>query len=238
MFSLAARRRELCSIRLVRFSSHAEALFKRTLVHDPGLKPSLSPSTFPIAHAKVFATRLRSRKIWGQDHFAARHVSRLHLFRRGTGIYDIPGLQKAARKNAERKMRDLDLSVNFGAVKFATTFTDGSPAIDICAFAKGHDVDLIITSTHGFTGFRNVLIGSVAEQVVRHAPCWVLVVPSHPHVRAAHLTKSGSAKVNRVVSQQQPPNLPRGNLVTRKDRKLATLHRFRKQDRANAQGRR
>jgi nucleotide-binding universal stress UspA family protein len=143
----------------------------------------------------------------------------------GTAIYDIPGLQKAARKTAERKMRELVRSINFGAVKFETAFTDGSPAIDICAFAKDHDVDLIITSTHGFTGFTHVLIGSIAEQVVRHAPCSVLVVPSHPHVRAANLAKSAGAKVNRVARQPQSPNVPRGKAVTRKDRKIAT-HAF------------
>ena len=143
----------------------------------------------------------------------------------GTAIYDIPSLQKAARKTAERKMHELVRAVNFGAVKLETAFTDGSPVIDICAFAKNHDVDLIITSTHGFTGFTHVLIGSVAEQVVRHAPCSVLVVPSHPHVRAANLAKSAGAKADRVAKQGQSPNVPRGKAVTRKNRKLAT-HAF------------
>jgi nucleotide-binding universal stress UspA family protein len=118
----------------------------------------------------------------------------------GTALYDIPGLQTAARKNAERKMRELVRSVNFGAVKFEKAFTDGSPVIDICTFAKDHDVDLIITSTHGFTGFKHVLIGSIAEQVVRRAPCSVLVVPSHPHVRAAKLTRM---KTTRPAAQRQ-----------------------------------
>src|SRR5215472_3093128 len=68
----------------------------------------------------------------------------------GTAVYDIPGLKKAARKNAERKMRELVRSVNFGAVRFETAFTEGSPALDICGFPKDHDVDLLITSTHGF----------------------------------------------------------------------------------------
>ena len=139
----------------------------------------------------------------------------------GTAIYDIPALQKAARKAAERKMRDLVRSLDFGAVKFETAFTDGSPVVDICAFAKDHDVDLIITSTHGFTGFTHVLIGSIAEQVVRHAPCSVLVVPSHPRVRAANLAKSAGAKVNRVARQRQSPNVPIGKAVTRKDRRDA-----------------
>jgi nucleotide-binding universal stress UspA family protein len=143
----------------------------------------------------------------------------------GTAIYDIPSLQKAARETAERKMRDLVRSVNFGAVRFETAFTDGSPVIDICAFAKIHDVDLIITSTHGFTGFTHVLIGSIAEQVVRHAPCSVLVVPSHPHIRAANLAKSAGAMVNRVTRQRHSPNVRKGKAVARKDRKLAT-HAF------------
>lgn len=109
----------------------------------------------------------------------------------GTGLYDIPGLKKATRKTAERKMREFVRSVNFGAVKYQTAFTDGSPVIDICAFAKDHNVDLIIASTHGLTGFSHVLIGSVAERVVRHAPCSVLVVPSHPKTRAANLMSRG-----------------------------------------------
>jgi nucleotide-binding universal stress UspA family protein len=139
----------------------------------------------------------------------------------GTAIYDIPGLQRAARETAGRKMRELIRSVNFGAVKFETVFTEGSPVLDICAFAKDHDVDLIITSTHGFTGFTHVLIGSIAEQVVRHAPCSVLVVPSHPHVRAANLAKSAGAKLHRVTRQRQSPNVRRDKAVARKDRKLA-----------------
>ena len=143
----------------------------------------------------------------------------------GTAIYDIPGLQKAARKTAERKMRELVRSVNFGAVKFATAFTDGSPVIDICAFAKDHDVDLIITSTHGFTGFTHVLIGSIAEQVVRHAPCSVLVVPSHPHVRAANLAKSAGATTNTLATRQRLQKSAKGTKLTRNYRKLAAPSR-------------
>ena len=92
----------------------------------------------------------------------------------GTAIYDIPGLQEAARENAERQMRKLVRTVIFGSAKFETVFTESSPVLDICAFAKDHDVDLIITSTHGLTGLEHVLIGSIAEKVVRHAPCSVL----------------------------------------------------------------
>jgi nucleotide-binding universal stress UspA family protein len=143
----------------------------------------------------------------------------------GTAIYDVPALQKTARENAERQMRKLVRAVKFGEVKFATVLTEGSPVLDICAFAKDHDADLIITSTHGLTGFQHILIGSIAEKVVRHAPCSVLVVPSHPKIRMANLTKARRRKAPALASQQQPRKSPRGKAVTKKDRKLAA-HAF------------
>ena len=118
----------------------------------------------------------------------------------GTAVYDIPALQKAARKTAERQMRQLVRSLNFGRVRFETEFTDGSPVLDICAFAKDHNVDLIITWTHGLTGLEHILIGSIAEHVVRHAPCSVLVVPSHPKTRLASLEKSRPRKARTLAS--------------------------------------
>jgi len=117
----------------------------------------------------------------------------------GTAIYDVRGLQKSARQNAEQEMRKLVRSVKFGSAKSETAFTEGSPLLDICAFAKDHDVDLIITSTHGLTGLKHVLIGSIAEQVVRHAPCSVLVVPSHPQTRMAHVPQPRGRRVQKQL---------------------------------------
>lgn len=51
-----------------------------------------------------------------------------------------------------------------------------SAAATICDYAKQHNAECIVLSTHGRTGLRHMLLGSVAEKVVRHAPCSVLVV--------------------------------------------------------------
>jgi hypothetical protein len=122
-------------------------------------------------------------------------------------------------------MQKLVRSLQFGGVKFGTVFTEGSPALDICSFAKHHDVDLIITSTHGLTGFQHVMIGSIAEKVVRHAPCSVLVMPSHPKIRVANLAKAGGRRMWALASRQQPRKSPRGQVLTKRDRKLAA-HAF------------
>ena len=55
-----------------------------------------------------------------------------------------------------------------------------SPADAICSWAGKQGTDLIVLSSHGRTGLAAMLIGSVAEQVVRHAPCPVLTVRAHP----------------------------------------------------------
>lgn len=52
----------------------------------------------------------------------------------------------------------------------------GKPFAEIVKLAQERAIDLIVIGTHGRTGLGHVLIGSTAEQVVRHAPCPVLVV--------------------------------------------------------------
>jgi nucleotide-binding universal stress UspA family protein len=57
----------------------------------------------------------------------------------------------------------------------------GSPFVEITEVARTLKVDLIILTTHGYTGFKHVLMGSTAERVVRHAPCPVLTVREKEH---------------------------------------------------------
>ncbi|HEY5615461.1 MAG TPA: universal stress protein [Bacteroidota bacterium] len=52
----------------------------------------------------------------------------------------------------------------------------GSPAVEIVRAAEDLHADLIVMSTHGRTGMSHVLLGSVAERVVRYAKCPVLTV--------------------------------------------------------------
>lgn len=52
----------------------------------------------------------------------------------------------------------------------------GAPAAEIVAAAHDLSADLLCISTHGRTGLAHLLLGSVAEKIVRHAPCSVLTV--------------------------------------------------------------
>jgi len=59
-------------------------------------------------------------------------------------------------------------------VKTAVLWGD---AVDgITSYAKEHGIDMIVVATHGRTGLSHVLLGSVAERIVREAPCPVLTI--------------------------------------------------------------
>lgn len=57
----------------------------------------------------------------------------------------------------------------------------GQPFAEITAAAKDSEADLIVIATHGHTGLKHLFLGSVAERVVRLAPCPVLTVRAHEH---------------------------------------------------------
>ena len=54
--------------------------------------------------------------------------------------------------------------------------TDGHPATDIPRLAEELKADLVVVATSGRTGISRVMLGSVAEAIVRASPCSVLVV--------------------------------------------------------------
>ena len=86
---------------------------------------------------------------------------------------------KYAEKAAREQMHDLVRKADWSGLKVEASLRAGHPGQQICERAKDSGVDLIVTSTHGTTGLKHVLLGSTAEYVVRHAQSPVLVVPSH-----------------------------------------------------------
>jgi nucleotide-binding universal stress UspA family protein len=57
----------------------------------------------------------------------------------------------------------------------------GPPFLEIVRYAKENNIDLIVLGTHGRSGLAHMLLGSVAEKVVRKAPCPVLTVRPEEH---------------------------------------------------------
>src|SRR5262249_8871527 len=64
-------------------------------------------------------------------------------------------------------------------VKSRKTIGIGDSADEITRIAAEENADLIVIATHGLTGWRHLIFGSVAEKVIRSADRPVLVIPSH-----------------------------------------------------------
>jgi nucleotide-binding universal stress UspA family protein len=90
----------------------------------------------------------------------------------------VSGLAEAMEETARQEMDALKQMDFLRGLFVQTKVLPGLAVDEICAAAGDPDVDLIVTSTHGRTGLKHALIGSVAEQVVRYAERPVLVVPS------------------------------------------------------------
>ena len=94
------------------------------------------------------------------------------------GRYDFALPMQQAEQAAQKQMRDLVAKTKEEGVKVESSLQVGHSGQQICARAAMLNADIIVTSTHGHTGLKHVLLGSTAEFTVRHASCPVLVVPT------------------------------------------------------------
>ena len=81
---------------------------------------------------------------------------------------------RALRDKALAAMSELVAKFGSG-IQVEKIVTRGAPAPMIADFAAKEKVDLIVMSTHGTSGLQHVLLGSVTERVLHHAPCAVLI---------------------------------------------------------------
>lgn len=86
--------------------------------------------------------------------------------------------QRRCAEEMMAKMPDLAWTEGLAVVRRTC---QGPPFLEIIRYAREHAIDLIVLSTHGRSGLAHVLLGSVAEKVVRKAPCPVLTVRSPDH---------------------------------------------------------
>lgn len=112
-------------------------------------------------------------------HLAGRLDAQLHLLHVVPGsVFPVLGLKggpdrlEAARDALGR----LPAEMTPGRVAITRVVREGDPAEEIISYAREHKTSLIAMGTHGRTGLSHALLGSVAEKVIRIAPCPVIVM--------------------------------------------------------------
>ena len=90
--------------------------------------------------------------------------------------FSLASLQDEWIKEAETRLAAILTDEERASLKAVTTTVLGHPVMEILRYAKEHAIDLIVMGTHGRGPLGHMVMGSVAERIVRKAPCPVLTV--------------------------------------------------------------
>lgn len=100
--------------------------------------------------------------------------------------FENPPAHFDAEKTEKQLTQKMEEFIKPDAEEIACSYVveNGLPAERIVAYANSNNVDLIVIGTHGRTGLRRLLMGSVAEAVVRRAECPVLAIKAEANAPA------------------------------------------------------
>jgi nucleotide-binding universal stress UspA family protein len=124
--------------------------------------------------------------------FAERFGSELHLLHvvndyypmtpdAGLILADADHYRRAVVSAAGQEIQQLPAPGMHSTINVVRKVSVGQPFVEIIRYAREHEVDLIVIGSHGRSGLSHVLMGSVAERVVRKAGCPVLTVRPGQH---------------------------------------------------------
>jgi universal stress protein A len=121
--------------------------------------------------AAKFSASIDLLYVWSAPALAAPEV-----LMTGVGVSELPLLEWLGN-SAREQLEKFESQARSAGVPVAHSYCElGDPATAIVEHARNGNYDLLVLGTHGRTGLSHVLMGSVAEKVVRRSPCAVLTV--------------------------------------------------------------
>jgi nucleotide-binding universal stress UspA family protein len=143
--------------------------FSRILVAVDGSESSMDAADYAIDMAKMYNAHLTTLTV--------SHIS--------MSSYGLAGLPDSIKQSKEKHSLEskqwfdkLNQRAKQNDVQLKIELIDSQMSVDgtIAEYAESHDIDLIILGTRGRSGFKRLLLGSVASGVVNYATCPVMVV--------------------------------------------------------------
>ena len=147
------------------------------------LKTVLVPTDFSAASESA----LRYGKAMAERFGATLHIVHVmedllaHAWAAEVYVSSMPQLRDEIEKESRQRLDTLLPDAERKAFRAETALLAGNPFLEIIRYAKAHNVDLIVMGTHGRGPIAHMLLGSVAEKVVRKSPCPVLTVRESQH---------------------------------------------------------
>ena len=147
-------------------------LLKRILVPTDFSEPSQAALRYARALAEAFKAEMTILHVL-EDPFLYAPVSE--------GYVPPANFYEDMRRAAEERLSELLAGDQQQELPVTRIIRQGDPFVEIVRYAKESESDLIVVGTHGRGAIAHILLGSVAERVVRKAPCPVLTVREKQH---------------------------------------------------------
>ena len=162
-------------------------MFNRILVPTDFSPPSEAALEYARAVATRFGASLHLLHVV-DDPYRAVYAAEVY-------VPEVEGLRDDLLAYGVARLEDRLAASDVRELRATTAAVIGAPAWSIVEYAGAHDIDLIIMGTHGRGGMSHLLMGSVAERVVRTAPCPVLTVRGAPATAKAKTTSEVAVEV-------------------------------------------
>jgi len=143
-------------------------MFKRILVPMDFSAPSDAALDYARAVATRFDASLHLLHV-AEDPYRALYSAEVF-------VPEMEGVRDEILGDVISRLKDRLCESDMSELHATVAAVIGTPAGFIVEYAAAHEIDLIVMGTHGRGGMSRLLMGSVAEQVVRTAPCPVLTV--------------------------------------------------------------
>jgi nucleotide-binding universal stress UspA family protein len=149
-------------------------IFSKILVAIDGSQPSIDAANYAIEIAKKNSnSQLIALTVL--DISTPRRLSSSFITAPTYGLKELEEQRKQAQKWLESISKKVEVEKN---IQYKAEIIEGSISVEgtIVDYAENENIDLIVNGTRGRSGFKKMLLGSVASKVVTYATCPVLVI--------------------------------------------------------------
>ena len=145
----------------------SSSIYQKIMVATDGSEHIRSAVATAIEIAKLSGAKLFAVYVMANDEFSMHYPKNAELEKTFVNYFMKEGKEATVYVETSGKAKNVEVE---------SVILEGSPAHEIVDFVEKNDIDLIVMGTHGKNAIERFLLGSVAENVVRHSRKAVLVV--------------------------------------------------------------